>query len=220
MSPWPDQFDFEHDPKCQKLFKPFILEELSSLRSYDDQRPSNKTYIFHQHAARVARDVKKTCLHLGLGTIVAENMYWAALPHDIGKRLLPLELWDQDEKPKDNVKKIRRTHTLLGAQIVEEVFEDTSHPFKNLMTDLMRNHHEQMDGTGTHGLTGNDLSPPVRLLAIVEAFDGYKIWRPHFRDRDLSDVGVLRRMSDEKGADFYDMDLLSAFIEMKLKENA
>lgn len=40
---WPDTFDFETDAVCQKLFKPFIKEELASLRAYDDARPEEKT---------------------------------------------------------------------------------------------------------------------------------------------------------------------------------
>jgi len=128
MPGWPDTFDFDTDPVCQTQFKPFIKEELASLRAYDDERPDEKTYIFHQHAARVAKDVKKTCLHLGLSSITANNMYWAALPHDIGKRLLPLDMWDSEEKPTGEIKKVRRMHTLLGVQIVEDLFSDVEHP--------------------------------------------------------------------------------------------
>ncbi len=218
MSNWPDTFDFDTDETCRNLFKPFIKEELASLRAYDDERPDAKTYIFHQHAARVAKDVKKTCLHKGLSEIVANNMYWAVLPHDIGKRLIPVDLWDQDEKPCGMVKKLRRTHTLLGVQIVEGLFPDVKHPFKDLMLDIMANHHEQMDGKGTLGLIGDKISAPSRLAAIVEAFDGYRIWRPHFGDRDISPPAVIQRMRDEKGAEIYDMSLFEAFAEMKMKE--
>lgn len=218
MSDWPDTFDFDHDETCQKVFKPFIKGELASLRAYDDKRPDEKNYIFHQHATRVARDVKKTCLQLGLSEKISNNMYWAVLPHDIGKRLLPVDYWDQEEKPSDNVKKIRRTHTLLGVQIVNENFPDIDHPFKALMCDIMAHHHEQMDGGGQMGLNASQLSAPVRLAAVVEAYDGYRIWRPHFGGRDLSPPAVLAKMRDEKGQAIYDMDMLEAFAEMKTKE--
>ncbi len=218
MNEWPDNFDFNTDPVCQTRFKPFIEAELEKLRAYDEQRPDDITYIFHEHAQRVAGNMRKACLHMGLGEIVANNMYWALLPHDIGKRLLPVELWDQEEKPSAGVKKIRRTHTLLGVQIVEETFPDLAHPFKDLMIDLMRYHHEQMDGQGTHGIAGEDLSAPVRLASIVEAYDGWRIWRPHYGDRDISIPGVLTRMREEKGAEIFDMDLFEAFAAMKMAE--
>lgn len=218
ISDWPDNFDLRETPELGERFQSFIHEQLKELEQYDQQRPDDITYIFHEHAERVAGNVKKTCLHMGLGELVAENMYWAILPHDIGKKLLPVDIWDQEEKPDADLKKFRRTHTLLGAQIVEELFHDIDHPFKDLMIDIMRYHHEQMDGNGTHGILGEELSAPVRLAAIVEAYDGWRIWRPHYGDRDISPPGVITRMREEKGAEIFDMTLFEAFAEMKMAE--
>ncbi|MGH1398991.1 MAG: HD-GYP domain-containing protein [Alphaproteobacteria bacterium] len=216
MSIWPKSFDFDTDEVCQSVFKPFIEEQMTALEAYDVQRPDGHTYIFHEHAARVAENVRRTCLHMGLGDVVARNMYWAVMPHDIGKKSLPVDIWDQEEKPSGAVKAYRRTHTLLGAQIAEELLHDISHPFKDLMIDIMRYHHEQMDGGGTIGVAGDALSMPVRLCAIVEAYDGWRIWRPHYGDRDISPPSVLARMRDEKGAEIFDMDLFESFAEMKM----
>lgn len=219
---WPDHFDLRETPEIGNRFRAFIAEQLEALALYDQQRQDTSgadiTYIFHEHAQRVAENVKRTCAHMGLGDLVAENMYWAVLAHDIGKRLLPVELWDQEEKPSGKLKKVRRTHTLLGAQIVEEMFADIEHPFKDLMMDIMRYHHEQMDGNGTHGIAGDQLSAPVRLAAIVEAYDGWRIWRPHFDDRDISPLGVLKRMREEKGAEIFDMDLFESFAQVKMDD--
>lgn len=211
---WPDSFDFSTDALCQGVFKPFIESEMENLRAYDAQRPQGSVYIFHRHVGRVAADVRDVCRALGLAPRVAENMYWAMLPHDIGKRLLPPELWDQEDKPDEALKKFRRTHVLLGAQIVDELLAAYHHPFKDLMRDIILHHHEQMDGGGPLGLRGDQLSAPVRLAAIVEAYDGYRTWRPHFGDRDLTPAGVLQRMQTEKAAQ-YDPDLLAAFANIK-----
>lgn len=217
MSEWPDSFDFETDETCRTVFKPFIEEELGRLQEYDTLRPSDTAYIFHEHARRVAEDVRKTCKILNLSDNVANNMYWAVLPHDIGKQQLPVDLWDIEDKPDEEMKNHRRTHTELGAKIVEEKLADHIHPFKDLMEDIMLHHHEQMDGGGYRGLSGDDLSAPVRLAAIVEAFDGWRIHRPHFGDRDISIPGVLERMRTEKAGQF-DPELLEAFATMKMAE--
>lgn len=222
MSDWPTSFDFDTNPVCQELFRPFIENQLHELARYDaareEQAPDDITYIFHEHAERVAENILKSCLFMGLGETVANNMYWAVLPHDIGKCKLPLDVWDTDEKPDDGLKTLRRTHTVLGADMVRETFQDIEHPFKDLMIEIMAHHHEHIDGSGTNGLSGDQLSQPVRLAAIVEAYDGYRIWRPHFGERDISPPAVLEKLSSEKGAGIYDMDLLNAFTEMKLEE--
>ena len=217
MTDWPEDFDFETDGICQSAIKPFIVDELEKLEAYDAQRPPDITYIFHEHAERVARNVEKTCLHMGMSKEVARNMYWALLPHDIGKRLLPTHLWDQEEKPDEMMKNLRRTHTELGVKVAEETIGDIMHPFKTLMLDIMLNHHEQMDGRGYRGLTADQISKPVRLAAIIEAFDGWSIHRPHFGGRDISIPGVLKRIRDEKSG-FFDMELFEAFAEMKMNE--
>ncbi|MCE7886322.1 MAG: HD domain-containing protein [Alphaproteobacteria bacterium PRO2] len=216
MSEWPE-FDFETDGMCQSMFKPFILKEMDLLAEFDAQRPAGITYIFHQHAERVAHDVEKTCLSMGLSKNVARNMYWATLPHDCGKRMLPVSIWDQEDKPDGELKRLRRTHTELGAQIVEDELGDVAHPFKTLMTEIILNHHEQMDGEGYRGLSAEQLSMPVRLAAIVEAFDGWSISRPHYGGRDITIPAVLKRMREEK-AEHFDEKLLKAFTEMKTEE--
>lgn len=218
MDTWPSDFDFRTDKTCQTVFKPFILAQMKALGRYNDDRPGDHTYIFHEHAQRVAENIRKTCLHMGLGDAVAENMYWALLPHDIGKKNMPVEIWDSEEKPTPQLKKFRRTHTLIGAHIVQEHLAGTTHPFKDLMIDIMTHHHEQMDGQGTHSIPGNQLSAPVRLAAIIEAYDGWRIWRPHYGARDISPAGVLKRMREEKGADIFDMALFEAFADMKMRE--
>ena len=120
MSIWPDHFDLRDTPEIGARIRDFINTQMDELKSYDQQRPDGHTYIFHEHAERVAENVKRTCLHMGLGELVATNMYYAVLPHDIGKKMLPVEIWDQEEKPTGRMKAYRRTHTLLGAQIAEE----------------------------------------------------------------------------------------------------
>ena len=218
MSEWPDNFDLRDTPEIGERIHAFITEQMNALEQLDAQRPDDITYVFHEHSERVAENVKRTCLHMGLGELVAENMYWAVLPHDIGKSRLPADIWDQEEKPDSRVKQYRRTHTLLGAQIVEELLHDIDHPFKDLMIDIMRYHHEHMDGSGTIGIQGSELSAPVRLAAIVEAYDGWRIWRPHYGDRDISPSGVLKRMREEKGEDIFDMELFESFAKMKMDD--
>jgi HD-GYP domain-containing protein (c-di-GMP phosphodiesterase class II) len=222
---WPDHYDIVKDPIFHETIKPFIEEQLEALKAFDEKRaawckenmPSDYQliYKFYEHTLRVADDVKNTALQMGLGDIVAENLYWATLPHDMGKKNLPVDLWDSMTKPTAEIKSMRRSHTIVGADIVREQMP-TDHPFVQLMIDVMENHHEEMAGTGHLGLKGDELSNSVRLISIVESFDGYTIFRPHFGERDISTEGVLKRMREEKGAALYDMEYFSAFEEMKL----
>jgi putative nucleotidyltransferase with HDIG domain len=226
MNSWPDAFDIRIDPIFQDHIKPFIEKQMEALKEFDQSRiewarrnlPAGYevTYLFYDHAYRVSEDMYLTAKHMKLDEHICENMRWAMLPHDIGKSKLPLELWDMMKKPEDDVKRVRRSHTVKGIEIVRKNL-DTKHPFVDLMLDIMENHHEQMDGKGYLGKNANELSLPVRLACIIESFDGYSIRRPHFGDRDVTPKGVLKRMREEKGADLYDMELFEHFAAVKLE---
>jgi HD-GYP domain-containing protein (c-di-GMP phosphodiesterase class II) len=223
---WPTGFDVRSDPVFQERIRPFIDRQMEELAAFDRERAAwvnenmpadyRITYVFHEHAARVAADMRGTARSMNLPEQAAENLYWAMLPHDIGKKLLPLELWDMEEKPDDGIKALRRSHTEKGAEIARQEFGELRHPFIDLMLDIMLNHHEQMDGGGFRSLKAPELSFPVRLACIVESYDGYTIPRPHFGRRDISPKGVLKRMQTEKGEALYDMTLFSKFANYKL----
>ena len=227
MTKWPDHFDLNDDPETGAVIRRFIEAQLDELKEFDQKREQwvkanmppgyHMTYRFYDHTLRVSEDVKKTAQYLGLPDHACENLYWAMLPHDIGKKLLPVNIWDTIEKPEDEIKTLRRSHTELGTKIVKQKL-DIDHPFIDLMLDIMLNHHEQMDGCGYRGLKAAELSLPVRLAAIVEGFDGWKTRRPHFGKRDITVPGVLKRMREEKGANFFDMKIFEAFAEMKMEE--
>lgn len=225
MTDWPDDFDIRNDPETAKAVQEFIDTHLAALKEYDAQREAwvkknlppdyVMTYRFHDHTLRVADDMRKTALHLGLGETCAHHLYLSMLAHDVGKIKLPVKLWDMVEKPDDYIKNERRRHTGLGVDLIQKHLPN-EHPMTELMVDITAYHHENMDGSGYIGLHGDDLSLPVRLACIIESFDGYSVVRPHFGDRDVSAAGVIKRMRDEKGAGIYDLELLNAFAAVKL----
>ena len=192
--------------------KNFIEGQMQLLADYDAQRPVGHAYEFHLHSRRVAESVRELAKAYGLAEDECDILYWATLPHDIGKTALPVSIWDMDDKPSDEIKDERRSHTNKGAGIVRAHFGDECHdnPFLQLMMDIMMNHHEHLDGSGYQGKTDTDLSIHVQLVCICDAFDGYSIHRPHFEERDLSPQSVINRMKFEKSGQ-YNLELLNLF---------
>ncbi len=216
---WPDDFDFETDEICQSIFKPFIKEQLDILEEYDSKRDLKSDYIFHQHAYDAAQDVKNTCLELGLGQRVANNMYYATLIHDIGKPELPPNIWDYEQSPPKEINEQKRTHVNLGAKIFEQRFKDIDHSFKNLALDIIANHHERMDGQGENKLTAEQLSMPARLVCIVEDYDGRTHLRSHHIEAGMTnDAPSVFEYMEKKMAGAFDPDLYAAFKTMKLEQ--
>jgi putative two-component system response regulator len=192
-------------------YQAFIEDQREKLKTYDATRPPDHPYNFYSHSSRVAKDMRKLALAMGQSEDRAEELFQATLVHDIGKRLLPVAIWDVPGKPNEKIRKQRRKHTILGVSIVDEHFGADNHdPFIDLMRDLIAHHHEAMDGSGWMKIKGNDLSLEARMLCICDAFDGYSVWRPHFGGRDISPDGVLHRMTVEKAGQF-DKDIMEIF---------
>lgn len=202
----------------EERFKNFISGQMKNLEAYDGLRPANHPYEFHLHSERVAQSIKDLAIRIGYNEMMAECLFWATLPHDIGKIALPVEVWDLKDRPTELERAERRSHTVHGLDIIQNEYgmECQSNPFLRLLCDIMQNHHESLDGTGYQGKEAFELTREVRMVCICDAFDGWSVRRPDFADdRDLSPKAVIRRMETEKTGQF-DTDILKSFKEIKL----
>lgn len=189
----------------------FVDTEFEALKAYNAGRPQGHPYAFHLHTKRVATHLRQLALDMGMDADYAEVLYACGMVHDIGKRLLPIDIWDVAGKPDEKTRRQRREHTVLGVQILNERFgEDNDAPALILMRDLMTNHHEAVDGSGWLGKKGDELSLEAKMLCVCDAFDGYSVWRPHYGQRDITPKGVIRRMAVEKSEQF-DAHILGVF---------
>ncbi len=191
-----------------------ITSLLNRLEEYDNSRPEGHPYPFHEHSKRVAENMKALAKKMGYDDNMCDALYWATLPHDIGKTALPLDIWDRKNKPTDEEKTIRRTHAKLGADIIKQELAEQS-PFASLCIDLAMHHHETFDKKGPLKIDASTLSQEIRMLCICDAFDGWSIKRPHFEGRDLTPEAVLNRMETEKSGQF-DPAIFKIFKEMIL----
>ncbi len=192
----------------------YLIEKLGR---YDSHRPDGHPYKFHTHSKRVAQSVKDLAQAMNYDDSMCEALYWATLPHDIGKTSLPIAIWDLENKPTNEQRAERRTHTQLGVNILHNEFGSDcgTDPFLRLCNDITLHHHETLDKKGPLGIDANTLSQEVRMVCICDAFDGWSVSRPHFDDRDISPSAVIHRMETEKAGQF-DSDILQIFKEFKL----
>lgn len=191
----------------------YLIEKLGR---YDSRRPGGHPYEFHTHSKRVAQSVKDLAQAMKYDDDMCDALYWATLPHDIGKTSLPVSIWDLEDKPTDEQRAERRTHTQLGVNILNEEFGKgcETDQFLKLCCDITLYHHETLDKKGPLRIDANILSQEVRMVCICDAFDGWSVSRPHFEDRDISPAAVIHRMETKKAGQF-DPDILQIFKELK-----
>lgn len=156
------------------------------------------------HSQRVSRYAAKTAVFLGFAGDVIDQIRLGGELHDIGK------IGTRDsvlQKPgpltPDEFEEIKK-HVTEGEEILEPLRRD--HP---LVLQIVRNHHERMDGSGfPDGLRAGAIPMVARLVAVVDAFDAMTTNRSYRSPRPpLEAFGELIRFAGVQ----FDPDVVSAF---------
>jgi HD-GYP domain-containing protein (c-di-GMP phosphodiesterase class II) len=101
---------------------------------------------------------------LGLGLLL----------HDIGKMAVPAPVLNKPGPLDDDEWDLMRSHPEAGAALLGT---STMSP---LVTAVVRDHHERMDGSGyPRGIEGADIHPFARLAAVADVYDAITSARPY-----------------------------------------
>ena len=154
------------------------------------------------HERRVTQLAVSLAIDLGLDDAAVETLRLAGEVHDIGKVAIPAEILTRPGRLSVEEMAIVRDHPRAGADILAPV------EFGAPVADLVRWHHERMDGTGyPDGLAGEDIPLEARLLAaadVVEAMASHRPYRPA-----LGIEAALAEIRDGAGR-IYDVDVVAA----------
>ena len=120
----------------------------------------------HGHSVRVAEYSKKIAELAGKNPDECDDIYYAALLHDVGKIGIPESIITKDGKLDNEEYEKIKEHTVLGAQVLQSINE-----YPNLLI-AARYHHERYDGKGyPDGLKGEDIPEVARIVAVADAYD-------------------------------------------------
>lgn len=142
------------------------------------------------HSQRVSRYAVKTAALLGFTGNILDQIRLGGELHDIGKigtrdsvlqkpgPLTPVEF--------EEIKK----HVTEGEEILEPLRRENP-----LVLQIVRSHHERMDGSGfPDGLRGDAIPMVARIVAVVDAFDAMTTNRSYRTPRPASEaLEELRR---------------------------
>lgn len=114
---------------------------------------------------------------MGLAPSTVEKVRVAGVLHDIGKIVLPDDVLLKQGKLDDEERKIAQSHANHTIRILERI-----HFHRDLagVPEIAASHHERMDGEGyPRGLTAEELTLPMRILAVADVFHALIQERPY-----------------------------------------
>lgn len=178
------------------------LETITALAQTVDA----KDKYTHFHSRNVTAYTLALADRLGLAGDERNDLWNAALLHDIGKIGIPESILNKPGKLTASEYDIIKTHPVKGCEILNPM-----KAFKNLLPAI-RHHHERYDGKGyPDGLSGKSIPMAARILAVADAFDAMTSNRVY--RKSPGEGFALKQMKENSGTQF-DQNLSRAFIEV------
>ena len=130
--------------------------------------------------------------------------------HDVGKISIPDNILNKPGKLTDEEFDVMKTHTTIGAEIVERMAKNTqANDFFDHAKCFAESHHEKWNGSGyPKKLEGTDIPLEGRLMAIVDVYDALVTERPY--KKAFSQEETVKIISNDSGSHF-DPELVRMF---------
>jgi PAS domain S-box-containing protein/putative nucleotidyltransferase with HDIG domain len=126
------------------------------------------------HERRVGLVAAAIAQELGWPAERCKTMEMVGLVHDIGKIAVPAEILTKPTRLTSIELRLVQEHAQMGYEILKDV------PFDAPVAEIIRQHHERMDGSGyPRGLLGNDILPEARVLAVADVLESMAAHRPY-----------------------------------------
>jgi putative nucleotidyltransferase with HDIG domain len=126
----------------------------------------SKDKLTRDHVVRTAELALRVGERFHLSGAELRNLGLAALLHDVGKLDVPDEILEKPDRLTADEYEIVKTHVVEGAEMLR------ADPSLESAADIVRSHHEHVDGRGyPDGLVGTEIPLAARIIAVCDAFD-------------------------------------------------
>lgn len=176
-----------------------IFEELAGNAELDNGCPE-------EHLENISRYVYELCLRMGLPREDAERISVASKLHDLGKIAVPKYIIHKQGLLSEDERVIVNSHTKFGYTILS-AYDDN--PLIATAAEIARYHHERYDGSGTNGLSGEEIPFAARLVTVCDVYDALVSEREYKKAWTQKEARAY--LTDNKGK-IFDPEITDAFL--------
>lgn len=127
-----------------------------------------------QHSAAVAMYCRDMATAMSLPEEKAEALHFAGLLHDLGKVGVPDAVLRKAKSLDEDEWEFIRQHPEKGAEVLSHLAAYQE------VADIVRYHHERLDGSGyPHGIGGDSIPELSKVLAVADSYHAMTSDRPY-----------------------------------------
>lgn len=158
------------------------------------------------HSMRVAEYSREIARRMGKSEDEQNEIYTAALLHDVGKIRIPDDIINKPGKLTDEEFTYIKLHTISGYGILKDISGD------RMPAVCARHHHERYDGRGyPSGIAGKEIPEFARIVAVADSYDAMASNRSY--RQALPQAVVRSEIEKGKGVQF-DPDIADIMLEI------
>ncbi len=162
------------------------------------------------HQRRVADLARAIANEIGLPEEQIDGIRMAGLIHDLGKIGVPAGILSWPGQLNDLQFGLIKMHSQIGYDILKTV------EFPWPVAQIVLQHHERLDGSGyPQGLSGDEIMPEARILAVADVVEAMASRRPYRPPRGLDKA--LEEISQHRGV-LYDAEAVDACLKLFIEK--
>jgi putative nucleotidyltransferase with HDIG domain len=156
-----------------RLFKDLQEAYVSTVRLLVSRIEEKDPYT-HGHTERVAQYAVCIAREMDFPAEELQRIQFGAFLHDIGKVHTQDDILHKPGALTEEEWRLVKAHPVRGAEMIRGV------KFLEGVTDMVRHHHERVDGKGyPDGLQGDEITIGAKIVNVADAFDAMTTDRPY-----------------------------------------